>query len=65
MTGEGVELYSAVCPLPKRLQHLYSCRPVELVHVQQPGIQDYIGCQLWWMVHHAMRRRMSGTRHKF
>ena len=36
-TGEGVGLYGAVCPLPKRLQHLYSCRPVEPVHVQQPG----------------------------
>ena len=36
-TGEGAELYGAVCALPKRLQHLYSCRPVEPVHVQQPG----------------------------
>ena len=36
-TGEGVELYGAVCLLPKRLQHLYSCRSVHIVHVQQPG----------------------------
>ena len=27
-----------------------------------PGIQDYIGCQLRWMVHHAMRRCMSVAR---
>ena len=32
--GEGVELYGALCPLPKRLQHLYSCPPVEPIHVQ-------------------------------
>ena len=34
MTGEGVVLYRAVCLLPKRLHHLYNCRPVEPVHVQ-------------------------------
>ena len=37
MTGECVELYGGVCPLPKRLQHLYGCRPVQPVNVQQPG----------------------------
>ena len=37
MMGEGVELYGAACPLPKRLPHLYSFLPVEPVHVQQPG----------------------------
>ena len=36
-TGEGVELYGAVPPLPKWLQHLYSCRPIEAVHAQEPG----------------------------
>ena len=44
MTGEGVELYGAECPLPKRLQHLYSCPPVEPVHVQQPG-----NARIHWM----------------
>ena len=34
---EGIKLYGAVCLVPKRLQHLCSCRPVKLVHVQQPG----------------------------
>ena len=58
-TGEGVELYGAVCPLPKRLQHLYSCPPVEPVQVQQPS-----NPRLHWMLiaHHAMRRRMSIAR---
>ena len=52
--GEGIELYHIVCPLPKRLQHLYSCRPFELVHVQRPGNARQ-HCQLCWMVHGAMR----------
>ena len=43
-TDEGVELYGAVCPSPKRLQHLYSCGPVEPVHVQRPG-----DARLHWM----------------
>ena len=43
-TGEGVELYGAVCALPKRLQHLYSCRPSEQVYVQQP-----VDARLHWM----------------
>ena len=43
MTGEGVELYGAICPLPKRLQYLYNCRPLEPVHLQQPELEDYIG----------------------
>ena len=36
-TGEGIELYGAICPIPKRLQHQNSCRTVEHVHIQQPG----------------------------
>ena len=44
MAGEGVELYGAICPLPKLLQHLYSCRPVKPVHVRQPG-----DARLHWM----------------
>ena len=60
MTGEGVGLYGAVCPLPKRLQHLYSCQPVEPAH--DPAMQGYIGCRLRWMVHHTMRRRTSIAR---
>ena len=36
-TGEGVDFYRAVCPLPKRLQYLYSRRLVKPVHVQLPG----------------------------
>ena len=27
-----------------------------------PAIQDFIGCRLRWMVHHAMRRRASIAR---
>ena len=34
--GDDTEMYGAACPLPTQLQHLYRCRPVEPVHVQQP-----------------------------
>ena len=37
MTGEGTKLYDAGCPPRLRLRHLYSFRPVEPAHVQQPG----------------------------
>ena len=36
-TAQRIQLYGAVCPLPKWLRHLYSCRRVEPVHVQHPG----------------------------
>ena len=35
-TSGGTELYGGVYILPTQLLHLYCCRPVEFVHVQQP-----------------------------
>ena len=67
-TGEGVELYGAVCPLPKRLQHLYRCRPVQPVHVQQsrdarlhwmPIAVDGTSCHEAWYVHCTLGGRSS------
>ena len=61
-TGEGIELYGAVCMLPKRfkLHHLYRCRVAELVHAQRPGAP-----RLHWMpiaveaTHHERRTSIA------
>ena len=36
-TVEGTKVYGVVSPVPMWLRHLYSCRPVELVNIQQPN----------------------------
>ena len=35
--GNGTIIYGAACPLPARVRHLYECRPLPPVDVQQPG----------------------------
>ena len=39
--GNGTIIYGAACPLPARVRHLYECRPVPPVDVQQLGPPQY------------------------
>ena len=39
--GNNTTIYSAACPLPARLQHLYECRPIAPIDVQQPRPPKY------------------------
>ena len=62
MMGEGVKLSGA------HARYESGCSTYIVVNrwnqstCNNPAMQDYIGCQLRWMVHHAIRRRTSIAR---
>ena len=60
MTDEGVEVPFA-CYHSGCSTYIVVDRS-NLSTSNNPAIQDYIGCRLRWMVHHAMRRRTSIAR---